>query len=397
VLWILNALLPRGGSPISVGGDKLFDALPGLTLAEQPVSARLEHAPSARERDWLAAIREAGTTVQWSGELAPVAIETYPAADPAGGAFMLVSAPGQASVADALGPIDTIETGGEPVTVRVGDARGAITLTSAGERARAGVAPASQTRRVIVAGAANWEAKFLIAALEEAGWQVDTRLRVRPDEVVRQGATVMPDTARHAAVVLLDSAASVPGLDAFARAGGGVVLVGDASRARVAAPLVAWRVARRETAPLGTLPGDTIWRGQSRVAFGDVDSTRAIALERRGDAAFIVARRHYAGRVLGVGYDGTWQWRMAGGGNSVVAHRAWWSRHVASVAIRSSPARAVVTGAAPLAALHASLGPSAGEPDVPALPRSLIGNLLGAVALAALLAEWLMRRLRGMK
>jgi hypothetical protein len=249
---------------------------------------------------------------------------------------------------------------------------------------------------VLVAGSASWDAKFLVAALEEAGWRVDVRLRVRPDEVVGQGPIISPDTGRHAAVLVLDSAASVSGLDAFVRAGGGVVLVGDASRARVAAPLVAWRVARRETAPLGTLPGDTLWRGQSRVMFGDVDSTRAIALERRGDAAVVVARRHYAGRVLAVGYDATWQWRMAGGASSVAQHRAWWSRHVASVALRASPGRVVVTGAAPLAALQAALGPAvAGESMTAGWPRGLLANVLGALALAALLAEWIVRRLRG--
>ncbi|MGH7636478.1 MAG: hypothetical protein ACREOK_02405 [Gemmatimonadaceae bacterium] len=393
ILWIVNALVPRSGSPTLVRGDALSDELPRLTSSATGIAARLDHVPGARERDWLAALRDAGVVVQWTGDLAPVALETYPAADPSGGTFVLVSAPARSAVGDSLGAIDTLDVA--RAVVRVGDVRGGITLTSGSQTARAPIAPAIAPRRVLVAGSASWEAKFVIAALEEAGWQVDARLRVRPDEAV--GGPVTPDTARHSAVVLLDTSARLPGgLDAFVRAGGGVLLAGAASRLQVASALVGWRVARRETAPLGTVPDDTLWRGQSRVVFGDVDTSRAIVLERRGANPVIVARRHYAGRVLAIGYDETWRWRMAGGANSVAEHRAWWSRHVASVAFRAAPARNLATGSAPLAALHALLGPAVSA-ALPASswPRALLGNLLGAIALAALLGEWFLRRLRG--
>lgn len=395
LLWIVNAIVPRSGAPSVVRGDALAGALPALTSNASGVVARLDHVPGAKERDWLAALRDAGDSVQWTGDIAPIALETFAAADPSRGAFVLVSAPTRSTVGDSLGAIDTLDI--VPATVRVGDVRGGITLTSGPQVARAPVAPAVAPRRVLVAGSASWEAKFVIAALEEAGWQVDARLRVRPDAVVGADGIIVADTGRHSAVILIDtSARMVAGLDGFVRAGGGLVLAGESSRLRSVASLVAWHAGARESAPLGTLPGDTLWRGLSRVPFIRIDTARAIVLERRGANPVIVARRHHRGRVLAVGYDETWRWHMAGGGNSVADHREWWSRHVASVAFRSPPTRNLATGSAPLAALHASLGPA--RPAVlpsTAWPRAFLGNLLGAIALAGLLAEWFLRRLRG--
>ena len=397
VLWSVIALLPRLDAPEVVRGAALSEALPRLTAspAVEAVVARLDAVPSARDRDWLAALRDAGVSVRWTGDIAPLALETYPATDPGGGTFVLVSAPQRAEVGDSLGAIDTLDV--TPALVRVGDTRGGVTLASGSQLAHAATAPALAPRRVLVTGSASWEAKFVIAALEEAGWQVEARLRVRPDNFVVQGGGIVLDTSRYSAVVVVDTVAQLlPALDAFVRAGGGVVLAGAASRSRGVAPLIAWRVARRESAPLGTLPDDTLWRGQSRVVLSNVDTTRAIVLERRGADPVIVARRHYGGRVLAVGYDETWRWRMAGGATSVADHRAWWSRHVASVVLRSGPVREIATGAAPLAALHASLGPSADvSGGAPTLPRSLLANLLGGLALATLLGEWFLRRLRG--
>src|SRR6185503_3808548 len=108
------------------------------------------------------------------------------------------------------------------------------------------------TQRVFVAGAAGWESKFIIAALEEHGWNVDAHLVVAPQRDVYQGARGTLDPSRYAAVVLADSAAAEAAgdLETFTRRGGGVVLAGDATRARNARALVAWRAGQREAAPL---------------------------------------------------------------------------------------------------------------------------------------------------
>ena len=407
VAWIVNAAVPRAGGVVSVRGDELGEALPSWTRSATPsgVHVRLDTTPDAATSAWLAALRRAGTEVSWSGEghaLAPIALETYAAADPAGATIVLSSAAGDTAVlSDALGVLDTLCAPGSPSSVRLASLVGEVTLTSGEQPARATIAGGRAPKRVYVAGAAGWEAKFVVAALEEAGWSVDARVFVAPGlDVVQGAARAALDTSRHSAVILLDSAAAetVRGVEAFVRAGGGVVLAGDASRARRVAELIAWRAASRESAALGTLPGDTAWRGLSRVPLRLTAEGAALSLEVRSGAPVVVARRHYAGRVAGVGYDATWRWRMAGGDDSVAEHRAWWTRLVSSVAARPTVLeREAITGAAPIAALHAVLGPPSAPGDTPAagFPRSVLANLLGLIALSALLGEWLLRRSRG--
>jgi hypothetical protein len=124
----------------------------------------------------------------------------------------------------------------------------------------------------------------------------------------------------------------------------------------------------------------------------------AVVLERRERAAAVAARRAGRGRVLQAGYDETWRWRMAGGDDAPDAHRAWWSRAVAAVAHAPAAERpvAVLPDEAPVAALHAALGPPAAveEASSGAIPRRPEAWLF-ALALASLVAEWTSRRLRG--
>jgi len=350
--------------------------------------------------DWLAALHRAGVGVSWAGPaIPPTALETFPATDPAGGVNVLTSAPAAATriLGDALGPVDTLT--GRTISVQFASFEGDATLTVGSQPARAGVASHGPARRVFVTGAAGWEAKFVIAALEESGWIVDAHVFVAPDHDVTQGSPAALDTARYAAAVLLDStgAESARGLEAFVRNGGGVVLAGDAHLASRAAAITTWRAGKREVAPLGTLAGDSAWRGLSRFPLQPASAARAIVVEQRGAEAALVARRHYAGRVVGVGYDQTWRWRMAGGDSSRVQHREWWSRIVAGVAFR--PATTAATGAAPLASLYATLGSPAGSVRVlpAALAPSVLSNLLGAIVFATLLTEWMLRRARGAK
>jgi hypothetical protein len=87
---------------------------------------------------------------------------------------------------------------------------------------------------------------------------------------------------------------------------------------------------------------------------------------------------------------------MQGGADGRVQHRAWWSRVVSSAALRrSQPTSPSARLSAPLASVMAALGPSASAAgDVPSsLPD--LRPLFAALALVALLGEWLLRRLRG--
>lgn len=407
VAWIVLAMLPRATAGVLVRGSEVASELPRLTgdAATRSVHVALDAILDATSSAWLAALRRAGTPVSWSGDaLAPLALESWRTADPAG-ATMLLAAADSAIVSDALGALDTLRDA-NVVSVRLPASDGPITLTSGAESAAIVGAsirgPKAESRKpgvLFVAGAVGWEARFVIAALEEAGWMIDARLVLAPGHDIVQGnARSTPDTARHGAAILLDSAAAemVRGVEAFVRAGGGAILAGDASRARRVASLVGWRAAAREAAPLGTLPGDSAWRGLSRIPLAMVEG-RAVALETRGSAATVVARRHYAGRVAAAGYDATWRWRMAGGENSVAAHRAWWSRLVSGVVQGTESEPAGVAGAAPLAALHSALGPPADGAleGATSFPRDALANALGLFALLALVGEWLRRRARG--
>ena len=408
-MWIALAALPRAGRRDSASVDALDAALPRWTSGD-PVAAvqvRLDTAPDAAHVAWLAALRAAGVAVTWQGRVPGIAIETYPAADPTGSVFVAAATSGRAVLADELGPLDTLSA--EITSIRFTTLDGAVTLTAGRQSARASGAGASPPKRVLVTGDAGWEPKFVIAALEENGWAVDARLTLGPGQQVDQGdgAAAPLDTNRYTAVVLLDSAAAerTAGVAAFVRAGGGVVLSGDASRARRVAELVAWSAGRHEAAPLGTPAADTAWRGLSRVTLSPVSDRGAIPLEQGYGVA---VRRHYGGRVAAVAYDQTWRWRMAGAGNSLADHREWWSRVVASVARRPvilsgalalerSEGKEPLVGSAPLASLHASLGAPAEALSAIAYwwTSPLFANLLGAVVLFALVAEWLLRRSRG--
>jgi hypothetical protein len=147
------------------------------------------------------------------------------------------------------------------------------------------------------------------------------------------------------------------------------------------------------------LPKDTLSLGST--GFYPVSSLKqdAVTLERRGDGIAVAARRVGAGRVVQMGYDDSWRWRMAGAPGSENAHREWWSRLVSAVAYApSAPSTTRVTDeSAPLARLVDAIGPArptaAGVTDRAPVDR----RILIALMMILLLAEWASRRLRGLR
>jgi hypothetical protein len=113
----------------------------------------------------------------------------------------------------------------------------------------------------------------------------------------------------------------------------------------------------------------------------------------------VAGRRVEAGRVVQLGYDETWRWRLGGGAQAVDAHRAWWSALVSSVAHRAVVAlsRDPRDDDAPLARLVDALGvPSASAGSTATGARWVPSPaLLFALVGALLLAELASRRLRG--
>ena len=356
-------------------------------------------------RDWLAAERIAGRGVRWGGSVPATAVSVEPLADPAGGSRVLVAAPDSVvvSVADSLGALDSVvaRRGGAQLTVPrlVGGATGTAGRQSALGRRTDSLA----TRRIVVFGAPSWETKFVIAVLEERGWQVDARVPLSPDTAVVQGATGRLDTSRVAAVVALDrSAAGQSGrIEAFVRSGGGLVLGPEAAADARFFRMRAGSAGTRQPAPV--LEAEA---REPRRALALVPVVRlaqgAVPLERRDAAVAVAARRVGAGRVAQLGYEDTWRWRMAGPEGSVEAHRLWWSAVVASVAYRPAVRIPAPDSPhdAPLARMVARLGPGDSLLEEPASdqsdePRSRPEWWILAIGLAALVSEWASRRLRG--
>lgn len=411
LVWV--AWAPARGQPrVVVRGEALAGELPRWTSAPRAdtLALRLAAPPAPLWRDWLAALRREGTAVTWSGGFPLVAMERVASAEPGGGAAVLVAAPSGARVrlADTLGTIDSATAGAGGASFAVGPLAGALTArvsvqggATAAARASGGGPPA--TRFVSVLARAGWEAKFAAAALEARGWRVDARFVVAPGLAVTQGRPWPLDTARHAAVVVLDSLgpAEAEAVAAYVRRGGGLVV---SARAAVAMPAVealapARRAAKHRATALAFAPNDP----RAALTFDRlIPGPRGVVIEREaGDVAVAAARAH-AGRVVETGYDDTWRWRFEGGDAAVAAHAAWWSRLVGLAAYQPErgggrPAAARLgDDAAPVASLVFAAGPAAGAVALAAAPVSRgVAPWLFAVLIAALLLEWALRRVRG--
>jgi hypothetical protein len=409
-LAALAALLWRAVRPVLPGdvdvarGDVRV-ALDRWTLSA-PAEMRviLDATPDASTRDWLRALARAGGSVRWSASrpMTAAAVAAEPAAEPNGVTRVrLASAAGEAvSIGDDAGIIDTLPRGGA-TELELATVAGTIRATGATFTAKTDARDSLVLRPVLVLGAAGWESKFTVAALEERGWRVASRVRVAPDIEVTQGPLGTIDTARYAAVVVLDSTAASLGPDIarYARAGGGVILGGAAARVGTIAAVAPGGVARRVAGVAGAVASASPRTG---LAAYPIASPRrdAVVLESRDGSVMVAARRVDAGRVIQVGYDETWRWRMGGGGEAALAHREWWSRLVAAVAYAPLVPRASAPSAldeTPLASLIDALGPAA-PLDSRLEPRTNDARItwtLFALVVASLLAEWTSRRLRG--
>jgi len=352
--------------------------------------------------DWLAALRHSNHLVSWSGSPPAVVLATEAVSDPEGGVRIDVAAPTGATVVvrDEGSVIDSTRVSTLGATLVTPVAIGAITATLGAQRATAVPADSAPVRSVVVIGGAGWEGKFIVSALEERGWPVSARFSVAPNVDVTQGSVVAIDTARVSAVIAIDtSIQSQAGmLERFVRSGGGLILAGPAAQSAALRALAPGGVGPR-TRPT-VHPSDTMRLGST--GFYPVTSLNAggVPLDRRADGVVLAARRVGAGRVLQVGYDDSWRWRMAGAPGSERAHREWWSRLVASVAYvptsRPRPSSEAAS-AAPLAHMADRLGPAQAAREADAGRPPIDRRLLLAMIMILLIAEWGSRRLRGLR
>ncbi len=360
-------------------------------------------------RDSFAAVVRAGRSVTWSGPVAAVMAVAEPLREPMHG--WRVSAVGDAALAlqDSLGPIDSLPAAG---TFTTEPTRGPLQVLEAGTVAAAAGPEAAPPRGALVLGRVGWEPRFVITALEEAGWRVDARLDLGRGRSVTQGAPRL-DRTRHDVVLVFDTTSAAREAAALARfvaAGGGLVLAGEAVLTDAAALRALLPARPREMLAPETRDFDEHGPTHALPLYALSALRRdAVLVEDRDGVPAIVARREGAGRVVQLGYAESWRWRMQGEEGSVAAHRAWWSRLAGMAAASVVPASGVATGtgpasagqdfdlaaAAPRAALVHALGDERPEPRRLAGAPPALPWWLGPLILILLLAEWASRRRRG--
>jgi hypothetical protein len=405
--WMIaRSAAPRDTATVQERTDShaLSAALAQWTRAPEPTAVHVTaaFAPAAREREWLRALIGAGVKVTWSGDSIPAtALEIADRNDPAGGVRVYASAPAgtRATLSDAVGIIDTVNIAQGANALSLPISSGALDLLSRSQHTRALAPDSLRAREIVVLGRAGWEGKFVMASLEERGWRVSSRLRIGPNVFVTQGTPLALDTAHTSAVIALDSSAAAyaAAISAFERSGGGVVLAGDAPIAASLRALAPGRTGPRVAAASLSFASTSPRRA---LGFFPVIALLpdAVALESRDGRVVAAARRVGAGRVVQLGYDETWRWRLAGSGDAPAAHRDYWSTVVAAAAYRAaSPITSAAQNAdaAPLASLYADLG----APTAPAAMTLHVTPGLRwwmfAVLALLLLGEWSSRRLRG--
>lgn len=350
----------------------LRTALRAWTISTPPaLHLRFAAVPSPVERDWLRALSRAGTPVTWDGDrLSATAVTVTRMVDPVPTWRADIAAPaaGVVLLRDNVGALDTVRADGSGISAVLPSLVGRFGATSGGTTAWAGVRDSVLLRKLLVEGKAGWETKFAIAALQERGWSVDALTHVAPGVDVREGAPSLPDTARYAAVIAIDSSATLiaENVAAYVRSGGGLVTLHDAAGiGPVGAPVV--------------------------------------MLERRADGTAVSARRAGQGRVVHVGYTDVWRSRMAGpngAADPAASNRAWWGDLIASVAYAPRDSLHVEQNVdpAPLASLVDRIGERSASVTSAARPFRGYGiptTVLFALLLATLLLEWASRRLRG--
>jgi hypothetical protein len=373
-------------------------------VAPRRIHVQLDSVPGPLERDWLKALAAAGSSVTWSGDLTPLMIAAQPITSPTGGLRVSIAAPAGSvlELRDEVGVIDTVTAKSSGASLVTSSAARQLTARAGHSSATAIPKDSVTLHKLLVIANADWESKFVIAALEEDGWKVDAFVRVAPGVDVTQGAAAGIDTSRYSAVVALDNAVAsyAARLNEFVRSGGGVVVAPAAAAVDALAPLrsgVIGRVLTEGPVNLNAAPVTL-----ASLPFAPLNGLRAdaVPLDRRSGVITVAATRVGAGRSVQIGYEDTWRWRMAGGLNSVRDHRAWWTGLVSSVAYAphtSIAGRAVTPDDAPVAELVAALGPRAVDATVAnrAVDRSHWMVWLFIILSLALLLEVASRRLRG--
>lgn len=372
----------------------------------------LRGVPDDTARALLQAVRDAGWPLSWSTAegvtLPALAVSVHALREPSGGTLVRATADGAPwlTLSDEIGWVDSVTLARRPVAWTLPSTLGRWCVRVERARACASGAVADARPRVRLYGAPGWDAQFTMRALEEAGYAVDAQVSVAPRVRVRVGPSASLDTSSHVAVIALDSTAWADAgtIARFVGDGGGLLALADAVHDAPRAFPVATPLGAELPAVPGALRGDAVLDGLP------LRPPRALPAEavvfersaRPGRPVIVLARRVGAGRVVQAGVRDVWTWRMTGGEGAPDAHRRWWATQLTrAVGASRSPdgVEAWYGGTvAPLADLHARLGPPAAPARLPASDAS--GPTRPSpwwlvVAATALVSEWWLRRLRG--
>ena len=409
-LLIGHALYAQRARPsLRAEGLEVGEALARWSTSVNPrrIHTAIDSVPAPGVRDWLAALPGAGTEAGWDGETpAPSAVSVEPVADPRKPSRVWVAtSPGaRVQLSDELGAVDSASVDGHGAVFVLPRLEGRIRATLDGQGlATNALRDSVSIKSALVVGMAGWEGKFIAAALEEHGWEVDARFAVAPSGDVEQGpGQIRLDTARYSFVVAMDSVIRryADRLPRYVRQGGGLIVLGEASSVPgLGAILPArWGIPTR---PVDFRP-ETADDPRRSFALGDLYNLKrgAIALEMRDDDVAVAGWRVGDGRVIQVGYLDTWRWRMAGLDEGAVEdHRLWWAALASGVAYAprfDQPTTAEVEPT-PRATLIETIGtPAPAELELASIlddPRLL--PLLFGAAVGLLFLGWMSRRLRG--
>lgn len=403
VLALWRSLEPASESRVTRGvrASDLASSIPAIVASPDVRAAdvTMDAMPARAERDALVALRRAGVTVRWSGVVPAIAIEAVRAREPDARARIMVSAADTAalSLADSAGLLDSVRAkGGATVDAAsvVGEVRASQGRFSASSRAP----DPTDRRAVLVLGQPNWESRFVMQALGEAGWPTHARIIAAPGVAVTDAALLPIDTSRYDVVVALDTSAAdlAPAVARFVSQGGGLIAAGTALDVGAFRALVPARAGERRVGRI-LLAEDTVTPRDLPVRPLAVARDDALTLAREAGGITVAARRAGAGRVIAVGYDESWRWRMLGGITGVDAHRRWWSRAAGAVAPeRVQGASVSGANAAPVAALYDALGaPAAAVASNASRSPDALPLVLLVLIATSLLAEIASRRFRG--
>jgi hypothetical protein len=350
--------------------------------------------PSRADRDALSALRRNGVAVRWNGSPPPLALEATRAREPEARARLHVAGGGTQVVAlvDSAGLLDSVRAG-TGATVDAASIVGTVRAEQ-GRFVASAMAPTEETRRaVLVLGRADWETKFVLQALSEAGWVVRARIPAAPNVDVRDDGILPIDTARYDVVVALDSSSAdmAPAIVRFVAQGGGLIAAGGALEIDQLGRLAPARAGERHPGRI-LLADDSVTTRDLPLRPLSLARSDAISLQREQSGVTLAARRAGMGRVLAIGYDESWRWRMLGGSSGLAAHRRWWSSAAGSVAPARESSAPATGDAAPLSALGPQSSP---ETTSNQRSRNSMPIILLIIASACLLAEIASRRFRG--